>query len=61
MSALFNDGLGQFIELMGKKVNPITSYYAEHKQQLAGSSSVKGVAALHFKTYLVEQGWDEDD
>lgn len=61
LSALFNDGLGQFIELMGQEVKPIKTYFANHKQQLAGSSNVKGVAALHFKTYLVEQGWDEDD
>ena len=61
MSALFNDGLGQFIELMGQQVKPIATYFADHRTQLAGSSSVKGIAALHFKAYLVEQGWDEDD
>ena len=61
MSALFTDGLGQFIELMGQKTKPIESYFAEHRMLLAGSSSVRGVAALHFKAYLVEQGWDEDD
>ena len=61
LSALFNDGLSQFIELMGQEVKPIATYFADHKLQLAGLSSVKGVAALHFKTYLVEQGWDEDD
>lgn len=61
MSALFNDGLSQFIELMGQQAKPIETYFAEHRLQLAGSSSVRGVAALHFKAYLVEQGWDEDD
>ena len=61
LSALFNDGLGQFIALMGQQVKPIATYFADHRTQLAGSSSVKGIAALHFKAYLVEQGWDEDD
>ena len=61
LSVLFNDGLGQFIALMGQQVKPIATYFADHRSQLAGSSSVKGIAALHFKAYLVEQGWDEDD
>ena len=61
MSALFTDGLGQFIELMGQKTQPIVTYFADHRTQLAGSSSVRGVTALRFKAFLVELGWDEDD
>lgn len=61
MSALFADGLGQFIELMGQATKPIEGYFLEHKLQLAGSRSVRGIAALHFKAFLVEQGWDEDN
>ena len=61
MSALFTDGLSQTIAMLGQQTKPIDRYFAEHRVQLIGSRSVKGIAALHFKAYLVEQGWDEDD
>lgn len=61
MSALFTDGLSQTIAMIGQQTKPIDSYFAQHRVQLIGSRSVKGIAALHFKAYLVEQGWDEDD
>ncbi len=61
MSALFADGLGQFIELIGRATKPIEGYFADHKQQLTGSRSVRGVTALRFKAFLIEQGWDADN
>lgn len=61
MAILFSDALGQFIGLVGQATPPIDAYFNEHRMQLSWSSTVRGIAALHFRAYLVEQGWDEDD